>query len=110
TANSDSSVVSAAISGTSLVLQTLKEGSTQITVQAADLDGNVSSQTFTATIVRKYKAPVITRQPVSVTVKEGATAKLAVRATGSGALGYQWLKDGNELDGETAPTLVVAGV
>ncbi len=110
TANSDSSVVSAAISGTSLVLQTLKEGSTQITVQAADLDGNVSTQTFTATIVRNYKAPVITRQPVSVTVKESATAKLAVKASGSGTLGYQWLKDGEELDGEIAPTLVVTEV
>lgn len=110
TANSDSSVVSAAISGTSLVLQTLKEGSSQITVQAADLDGNVSSQTFTATIVRNYKAPVITRQPVSATVTEGGTAKLMVEASGSGTLDYQWLKDGEELDGETEPTLVVTGV
>lgn len=110
TANSDSSVVSAAVSGTNLVLQTLKEGSAQITVQAADLDGNVSSQSFTATVVRNYKAPVITRQPVSVTVVEGATAKLMVRATGSGALSYQWLKDGVELAGETSPTLTVVGV
>lgn len=110
TANSDSSVVSAVVSGTSLVLQTLKEGSSQITVQAADLDGNVSTQTFTASIVPNYKAPVITRQPVSVTVTEGGTAKLSVKASGSGTLGYQWLKDGEELDEQTEPTLVVEGV
>lgn len=110
TANTDSSVVAAAVSGSNLVLQTLKEGSAQITVQATDLDGNVSSQSFTATVVRNYKAPVITRQPVSVTVVEGATAKLSVKASGSGSLTYQWLKDGDELDGETQPLLVVAGV
>jgi cyclophilin family peptidyl-prolyl cis-trans isomerase len=110
TANSDSSVVSAVISGTNLVMQTLKEGSSTITVQATDLDGNVSSQSFTATIVRNYKAPAITRQPVSVTVLEGGTAKLTVKASGSGTLNYQWLKDGEELVGETQPTLVVTGV
>ncbi len=110
TANSDSSVVASAISGTSLVLQTLKEGSSQITVQGADLDGNVTSQTFTASVVRNYKAPAITRQPVSVTVTEGAPARLTVKATGSGTLSYQWLKDGNELSGETGPELFVAEV
>lgn len=110
TANSNSSVVTAAISGTSLVLQTLQEGSSQITVQAADLDGNVSSQTFTATVERNFRAPVITRQPVSVTVTEGAGARLTVQATGSGILAYQWLRNGVELDGRVEPTLALEGV
>ena len=42
---------------------------------------------------RAASAPVITRQPVSVTVKEGTTVGFLVQADGIG-VGYQWYKDG----------------
>lgn len=39
-------------------------------------------------------APVITLQPVALTVHEGSPFQLTVAATGSGTLAYQWQRDG----------------
>ncbi len=109
-ANTAPDVVSAFVSGGNLVIQGLKEGVSSITVQAADLDGHLVTQTFTVTIVRNYKAPVITKQPVSVAVLPGADAKLAVTATGTGPLNYQWMKDGQDINGENSAKLTVTAV
>lgn len=110
TANTAPDVVSAFVSGGSLVIQSLKEGSAGLTVQAADLDGNLTSQSFTVNVVRNYKAPVIKKHPVPVAVLPGAAARLTVSATGTGPLQYQWMKDGQDLPGETTPRLDVPGV
>ena len=46
--------------------------------------------------------PVITAQPLSVTVNVGQTASLSVTATGTAPLTYQWQKNGTNISGATA--------
>ena len=48
--------------------------------------------------------PVLTQQPVSVSVCEGQSTSLSVAATGD-ALTYQWYKNGEAIPVQTAPTL-----
>lgn len=54
--------------------------------------------------------PEITMQPESVTTEEGSSIMLEVAAIGNDALEplvYAWFKDGVEIDGETAPVLLI---
>ena len=46
--------------------------------------------------------------PASQTVAPGAAANLSVQASGSGALRYQWRRNGVALEGATAATLPIA--
>jgi hypothetical protein len=50
-------------------------------------------------------APTITSQPSTLIVPFRGSGVLAVGATGSGTLSYQWSKDGAELPGATLPVL-----
>jgi len=52
-------------------------------------------------------APVITSQPVSMTVGAGQAATFTVAASGTGPLHYQWKLDGGNRGGDSA-TLVIA--
>jgi len=58
--------------------------------------------------------PVVTGQPASATVSEGATATFTVQAAGDEPLFYRWQKDGTNLadggsvSGATSPTLSIA--
>lgn len=52
-------------------------------------------------------APEITLPPVSQTVIEGGRVEFSVTATGTPAPAFQWFKDGELLEDETASTLVV---
>ena len=47
---------------------------------------------------------VITAQPQSQTVSENQFVALSVNATGTGALSYQWQKDGVDIPGATSST------
>jgi photosystem II stability/assembly factor-like uncharacterized protein len=49
-------------------------------------------------------APVITQQPASLTVAQGAAASFTVAATGSAPLAYQWTRSGAAIAGATAAT------
>ena len=53
-------------------------------------------------------APTITFQPLPWTIIEGSPAYLAVAATGTGPLFYQWSKDGVSILGATHPVLSFA--
>ena len=53
-------------------------------------------------------APSITSQPASQTVDEGTTVSLAVQATGSAPLSYQWLFANNAIPGATNSVLVLS--
>ncbi|HSU85687.1 MAG TPA: immunoglobulin domain-containing protein [Chthoniobacterales bacterium] len=44
----------------------------------------------------------MTTQPAAKTVNPGETAKFTVKATGSGPLSYQWMKNGLDIAGATA--------
>jgi hypothetical protein len=50
-------------------------------------------------------APSITSQPATLIVPSLGSGVVAVGATGSGPLSYQWSKDGAELPGSTLPVL-----
>jgi hypothetical protein len=56
------------------------------------------------------EAPNIVTQPSTIVVAEGGSAVLAVAASGSGPLTYQWARDGVPMDGETEAVLVFATV
>lgn len=49
--------------------------------------------------------PRIATQPTGRKVREGGTIRFSVVARGDGPLRYQWRKDGEDLDGETADVL-----
>lgn len=75
----------------------VRTGSTSTSVDWADLDataGGASQGILAALVVNAIKAPVITQQPGSQTVREGDAAVFAVEAvTSGGALGYDWEVD-----------------
>ena len=52
----------------------------------------------------------ITSHPQPLTLNTGETATFTVAATGSGALTYQWQKDGADMPGKTSPTLTLSNV
>jgi hypothetical protein len=54
-------------------------------------------------------APVITADPSSQTVLEGAQATFAVTATGTAPLAYQWLKTGTAIAGATSASHTTPG-
>ncbi|MBN2505905.1 MAG: lamin tail domain-containing protein [Verrucomicrobia bacterium] len=54
--------------------------------------------------------PLILLQPQNATVAPGATVTFAVAATGTGALRYQWRRDGAELPAETNASFTLAAV
>ena len=51
-------------------------------------------------------APTLTASPVGVTTNAGSTFNLQVTATGYGTLTYQWRREGTNLTGQTAATLL----
>ncbi|MCB0518029.1 MAG: immunoglobulin domain-containing protein [Lewinellaceae bacterium] len=55
-------------------------------------------------------APVFTQNPQSQAVCAGGTATFSVSATGGQPLTYQWLKNGNEIPGETNEVLAIPDV
>ena len=51
--------------------------------------------------------PIITAQPTSQSVHEGAPASFTVIATASGELNYRWYRDMQQLDNANASTLLI---
>ena len=66
-----------------------------------------SSATLTVNPASVAAAPAITTQPATLIVAPGGSGMLAVAATGSGSLSYQWLADGVPLGGETSAVLPI---
>ena len=75
------------------------------TVKVSNPAGSVTS---TAAAVSLLTPVQITKQPVNVTVTEGAALALSVTATGSPVLKYQWYRDLSPIVGGTAASLAVA--
>lgn len=64
----------------------------------------------TATTTAPGQAPAIVTQPANATVPLDGTATLAVSATGTGPLSYQWAEDGNAVSGATSASLTTAAL
>ncbi len=83
-------------------------------VSVSNAQGAVLSATATLTV--EPSAPVITAEPASQSVSEGATVAFSVSAKGTNPLAFQWYKDGQALtnggrvSGATSATLTLAGV
>lgn len=77
-------------------------------VIATNTNGSVPSESAFLDVF--FAAPRIVDQPVDAYAVEGSTVTLAVLAIGYGTLSYQWYKDSEPLDGETAETLVLPAV
>lgn len=75
------------------------------TVNAAD-STPTPTPTPTATPTPTPGGPVITKQPMDVTVNTGQTARFSVTATGDKPLRYQWRKNGVAISGATKSSYV----
>ncbi len=77
----------------------------QYDVVVSNAAGSVTSNA--ASLIVTGLPPSIVTQPGSVTVNAGTNVTLAVTATGSPTLSYQWRKDGGDLAGATSSALVI---
>ena len=109
------SVVTAAVSGSTLSVTPVGGGTATVTVRAADSNGNQVTSSFTAQVTTPVAPPVITLSPpAGVNAAVGQTVVLNVVATGTGAT-YQWKRVGspslvNDVPGATEPSLVFSNV
>ena len=90
---------------TSLNLGFLAAGRTYTlfaTAYAADGLESDPSISVTYSVPAAPVAPIITVQPLPVSVSVGASLALSVSATGTAPLNYQWLKNGVAITGATA--------
>lgn len=85
-------------------------GTATITIKVVDGNGSMASDTFVLTVVPINDPPVITSQPQSQSVTNGADVTFSVTATGDGPLSYQWQHNGTDLTGKTDVTLLVTSV
>ena len=72
-------------------------------------NGTTSIDSATSFVSGNPPAPVITLQPVDVSVVSGQTASFSVAATGTGSLTYQWRRNGLPVTGATGTGFSVVG-
>lgn len=75
-------------------------------VRITNANGTIDSSTAIITVVSSGEPPVITTQPQSVVINDGANAVFTVTATGTDPLTYQWYEGesgdtGNPIGGAT---------
>ncbi len=86
---------------------------TVVAIATYDTRGAVGTPVGTsgvATFSVVTTAPQITAPPLAAATSAGGTATFTVSATGSGALSYQWQKDGVAIPGATTATLTLSSV
>lgn len=77
----------------------------------ARLEGITVARTSIAFGIRGATVPVISSAPpATLTVASGATLNLAVEATGTGPLEFQWLRDDEEIAGATRAALSISNL
>ncbi len=79
-------------------------------VVVSNAGGSVTSATAVLNVTAGASAPVISMQPVPQSVAAGGSATLAVVASGTAPLAYQWRKEGVAISGATSSTLALNGV
>ena len=76
-------------------------------VTLANPAGSVTSNDVSVAVVDFPEAPAFTAQPSSQAVLPGTTVTFSATATGSSAVSYQWRKQGVDLPGATAASLIL---
>lgn len=89
--------------------------SSQAVCLIAGPDGNLYYLSRSANVVYKISydlptAPYITEQPADVSLLEGESLNLFVRASGTAPLSYQWQRNGVDLPGATSEVLTIPSV
>jgi alpha-tubulin suppressor-like RCC1 family protein len=74
----------------------------QFGVEVSNAAGTTSSVVALLTVSSTPLPPTISSQPQTTTVNAGAVASFSVMANGSGALAYQWQRDGSAIAGATS--------
>ncbi|NBV85546.1 MAG: hypothetical protein EBS01_04630, partial [Verrucomicrobia bacterium] len=69
---------------------------------------NTAIGSVSVTVNAAVEPPTITAQPVAFSVNAGSLASFSVTATGTAPLGYQWRKDGVNLEGATSATYTIS--
>ncbi len=77
-------------------------------VVASNSSGAVTSSIATLTVLTF--PPAITKQPINLSVTEGATATFSVQASGTTPIAHQWFFQGSSLLGKTSPTLTLNNI
>ena len=85
-------------------------GTAIISVQVSDTSGGQASSTFVITVRENPQAPYITVQPQGQILGLSDTLNCNVIAQGDDILSYQWLQDGQALEGQTGSTLTLSNV
>ncbi len=101
------SVISGATDATFTITSATEADQATYTCEVTNIYGTTTSADMVLTI---YDAPVITDDPVSVSVALLASAAFSVTAVGMPTLTYQWYKGGSAISGATAATLSFAAV
>ena len=101
--NSVPSVADVLLSGSTITVTPVGAGTTTVTVRVADLHGRSAEGTFAVTVASGV--PVFRAQPTSQSVAAGSTVVFNAPATG--AASFRWERNGAEVPGATAATLVI---
>lgn len=104
--SSDDTVVRPKVVGSTLQLTPGKPGAATITVNAYDASRTIVSWSFAAQV----NAPRITTGPRGRTVAPGGSVTFDVAAEGSGALAYQWYRNGAAIAGATGESLTLSNL
>jgi len=103
--SSDPTVVSAAVSGSTLTLTPLTNGTSVLLIRARDTNNNFADASLVVTVSSGF---AIVTPPQSQHVQPGAPVLLNVTAAGTGVTTYQWNKNGVPIPGETGSAYLVA--
>ena len=79
-------------------------------VRVTNSEGSVLSSSVALTVTTLPEPVVIITQPQAITVDENASASFSVEVTGDGEISYQWLKNGEIINGENLVTLNLSSV
>ncbi len=80
------------------------DSGTRFNAVVANSAGSATSNTATLTVTQAMVAAAISVQPVSQSVRVGASATFSVTATGTSPFTYQWNKNGVAVSGATYAT------
>lgn len=89
--SSDPTVATASISGSTLTVTPLANGTSALLIRARDTNNNVADSTLTVTVGGSLS---IVTPPQSQNVQVGAPIALSVTSQGGGLATYQWSKNG----------------
>lgn len=103
---SNPAVAAVSLSGSNLTVTPGAVGTATVTVRAIDTHNTRVETTFTVTV---SPGVIINAHPQSQHVALGGGVTLSVGAEATGAISYQWLKDGATIAGATGATYTIPG-